>query len=205
MSRGEAFERVRHETRAAVSRVLSAAAGVKRCRRRDMAYSGTVVVHSGAVDGHHPPWRNGTMLSIKGISTDGWFHPGGERSRNRCRSGRSPIRPTRTGVRPPGPGLPGGRAAPIMLGRRMTRRGVSVGSLTIASNSARSHSSSSQTNTQKVSSAPEPSAGPVISPSVAAYTTPRRSSTNSLMYARWCRFGISNATRRMQEDGGGKM
>ena len=40
MSRGQAFDEMRHETRAAVSRVLSAATGVKRCRRRDKAYSG---------------------------------------------------------------------------------------------------------------------------------------------------------------------
>jgi len=75
--------------------------------------------------------------------------------------------------------------------RPVDRAGVSHPSLTIASNSASSHSSSSQTNAQKATStAPEPSAEPVFSrPSI--YDSPLDGHPNVLMYVRWYRFGIS--------------
>jgi len=58
-----------------------------------------------------------------------------------------------------------------VLNRRLDRVGVSQASLTTASNSAPSHSSSSQTNAQKsASTAPEQSAEPVFSrPSIATH------------------------------------
>jgi len=102
---------------------------------------------------------------------------GGDRSRRHRLPGRFPVR---HGLVVPDVlrchAARSGRAAAVMLGRPDDRTGVSRGSLTIASNSACSHSSSSQTNAQKSSStAPEPSAAPVFSrPSMPL--TPSRSS-----------------------------
>ena len=102
---------------------------------------------------------------------------GGDRSRRHRLPGRFPVRHGR--VVPDGlrcHAARSGRAAAIVVGRPDGRTGDSQGSLTIASNSACSNSSSSQTNAQKSSStAPEPSAAPVFSrPSMPL--TPRRSS-----------------------------
>jgi len=90
---------------------------------------------------------------------------GGDRSRRHRLPGRFPVR---HGLVVPDVlrchAARSGRAAAVMLGRPDDRTGVSQGSLTIASNSACSHSSSSQINAQKsASTAPEPSAAPVFS------------------------------------------
>ena len=142
----------------------------KRCRRRGVA---TIWVDSCWVRSDHI-----TIPSIHNSPSVGRpASRGGDRSRRHRLPGRFPVRHGRV--------VPdvlrchatrSGRAAAIMLGRPDDRTGVSRGSLTIASNSACSHSSSSQTNAQKsASTAPEPSAAPVFSrPSMPL--TPSRSS-----------------------------
>jgi len=142
----------------------------KRCRRRGVA---TVWVDS--------CWVRSDHITIPSIHHSpplvGPASPGGDRSRRHRLPGRFPVRhglevPDVLRCHP----ARSGHAAAIVPGPPDGRSRVSQGSLTIASNSACSHSSSSQTNAQKSSStAPEPSAAPVFSrPSMPL--TPRRSS-----------------------------
>jgi hypothetical protein len=163
--------RVRHET---LMRCPTGAGcpqrEVERCRRRGVA---TVWVDS--------CWVRSDHITIPSIHHSpplvGPASRGGDRSRRHRLPGRFPVR---HGLVVPDVlrchAARSGRAAAIVLGRPDDRTGVSHGALTIASNSACSHSSSSQTNAQKSSStAPEPSVASVFSrPSMPL--TPRRSS-----------------------------
>ena len=163
--------RVRHQTRmrCPTKRVVRTRLS-KRCRRRGVA---TVWVDS--------CWVRSDHITIPSIHHSprlvGPTPSGGDRSRRHRLPGRFPVR---HGLVVPDVlrchAARSGRAASVMLGRSDGRARVSQGSLTIASNSACSHSSSSQTNAQKSSStAPEPSAAPVSSrPSMPL--TPSRSS-----------------------------
>jgi len=129
------------------------------------------------------PSRSTVFLSwygLRDIEFSWCYLGGGDRSRRR----RWPRCPggTTAGLSPSAGWaccLPWWSAAPID-GRRTRRRPASAGALTIASNSASSHSSSSQTNAQNcASTAPEPSTWPVPWRPFVTRLTPCRSSTRT--------------------------
>ncbi len=150
-----------------------------------------------------------TSPSLQFTTVNGWVGQvsgGGDRSRRHRLPGRFPARHCRVvpDIVRCNDDARSAPAASVMLDRRPgVRARVSQGSLTIASNSARNHSSSWQTNAQKsASTTPKPSAAPVSSrPSMPSHplTVIQK---DLLMYDCWCRFVISIVTgsgKRIEE------
>ena len=185
----------RHETR--IQRPVSRAVRIEMRPAGDMSWSPSLPVfglfdHITALHHHEGSLSLGCWIRGHGR--------GGPRSRRHRPPGRCRTRHGRatTDGRRPRNARPW-RSEPTP-GRPADRVGFSRAALTIAPNSAASHSSSSQINAQNsASTALGPSAEPVSEPPRDPDSPLQGNPRGLLMYVRWCRFSIPPATRSGQE------